>query len=185
MHMLLRRPFAGIAAVLLLATLAAPAAAQWKWRDAGGRVTLSDMPPPNTVPEKDILQRPRAARSAAAAATDPMGVTGTTATAAPSAASAAAPALPASAVRPGVDPALEARRKQAELDKQRQQKAEADKLAAQRADNCRRAQAHLATLASGMRLQRVNDKGEREILNDAQRADETRRTQDVIASDCR
>ena len=43
----------------------------------------------------------------------------------------------------------------------------------------------MRTLESGMRLARTNDKGEREILDDKQRADETQRTrQDVIAADC-
>ncbi|MEO7243791.1 MAG: DUF4124 domain-containing protein [Rubrivivax sp.] len=177
--MLPRRNLSVLAAALLLGLLSAPAAAQWKWRDAAGRVTMSDLPPPHTVPEKDILQRPRGARAPV-----PVLVVADPAASAP-AAEASAPAFPGSAVRSGTDPALEARRKQTELDKQRKEKAEADKLAAQRADNCRRAQSHLATLDSGIRLQRVNGKGEREILNDAQRADETRRTRDIIASDCR
>ena len=45
-------------------------------------------------------------------------------------------------------------------------------MAAQRADNCRRARTHMATLDSGMRMSRTNDKGEREVLDDKQRADE-------------
>ena len=40
-----------------------PAAAQWKWRDAQGRVQYSDRPPPTTVPDRDILTRPAAART--------------------------------------------------------------------------------------------------------------------------
>jgi hypothetical protein len=34
-------------------------------------------------------------------------------------------------------------------------------------------------------MARVNDKGEREVLDDKARADEMRRARDVIASDCR
>ncbi len=65
-------------------------------------------------------------------------------------------------------------------------KADQDKLAAQRAENCSRAKSHLATLDSGVRLVQANAKtGEREFLDDQQRADEVRRTHDVIASDCK
>ena len=51
-------------AVALLLGMAAPADAQWMWRDPDGRVTASDRPPPATVADKDILSRPaqRAAR---------------------------------------------------------------------------------------------------------------------------
>ena len=43
---------------LAAATLATPAEAQWRWRDASGRVTASDRPPPKEIPDKDILSRP-------------------------------------------------------------------------------------------------------------------------------
>jgi hypothetical protein len=55
----------------------------------------------------------------------------------------------------------------------------------QRAENCRNARAHLAALDTGQRIARFNDKGEREVLDDKQRADETRRAREVIASECR
>jgi len=58
-------------------------------------------------------------------------------------------------------------------------------VAAQRRENCGRARAHLASLESGHRIARTNEKGEREILDDRGRADEMRRTREVIASDCR
>ncbi len=40
-------------------------------------------------------------------------------------------------------------------------------------------------LQDGVRINRLNDKGERIILDDAQRAEEMRRTQGVIDSECR
>jgi hypothetical protein len=172
-----RLPF-GLVVAVLLAVASMPAAAQWKWRDASGRVTVSDMPPPASVPDRDILRRPPGAAPSVSVVETSTGV------AAPQSAASAAVAMP-SASAPQHDPALEARRKQAELDKQQKEKAEADRLAAQRADNCRRARSHLATLDSGVRMVRTNEKNEREILNDAQRADEVRRTRAVIDSDCR
>lgn len=153
--------------LLLGASLSMPAAAQWKWRDQKGQVQYSDLPPPSGVADKDILQRPNlpAPRAPAPAAT----------------ASAAAPA----AAKPTVDPELEARRKKAEQEEAAKKKAEDDKLAAARADNCARAQTQLRALDSGMRMARVNANGEREILDDAQRAAETKRARDIVASNCK
>ncbi|MBE7418634.1 MAG: DUF4124 domain-containing protein [Ideonella sp.] len=165
------RAFVGVGLALLL--VAGPAAAQWKWKDARGQVVVSDLPPPRDIPESHILQRPeliarRPAQQAAAAS-----------------AAASAPAAAPVVAKAKVDPELEARRKKAEQDEKDKAKAEEQKLAAQRADNCRRARSHMATLDSGIRLSRTNDKGEREVLDDKQRAEEVARTRAVIASDCR
>ena len=56
-----------LCAAVTLALPAADAAAQWKWRDARGQITVSDLPPPREVPERDILQRPSAGAPRAAA----------------------------------------------------------------------------------------------------------------------
>jgi Domain of unknown function (DUF4124) len=155
-----------VAALLLLA-VHLPLHAQWKWKDASGRITVSDLPPPRGVADRDILQRPEVKARVAPAAP------------AASAASAAAPTP-----RP-VDKDLEARRRAAEEEKQAKARAEEEKLAAQRAENCKRARAHLAALDSGQRIARYNDKGEREFLDDAGRSAETRRAREAIASECR
>ncbi len=157
----------------LLLALAAPSAhAQWKWRDKSGQINASDRPPPLDVPAKDILARPapevrRASPEAAAAS-------------APSAASAAATSTRA----PAGDAQLEARRRAAEQEQASKAKAEEERSKAQRADNCRRARGHLAALEGGQRIARVNEKGEREVLDDRGRAEEMRQARGVISSDC-
>lgn len=161
-------------AATLTVLAAPPAFAQWKWKDAQGRVTVSDLPPPRSVPDKDILQRPEAQRRAAtAAAAEAASAAGT------------AGASPAAAASSPVDKDLEAKKRAAEQERAAKAKAEEDKLSAQRAENCRRARQHLAALDSGQRIVRMNDKGEREFIDDAQRANESRRARDVIASECR
>src|ERR1700712_5320349 len=85
---------------VLGATLALPAAAQWKWRDSTGHTQYSDTSPPPNVAEKDILQRPSATNPANRIA-------------APAPASAASDALPAPKT---VDADLEAKRKKADQD---------------------------------------------------------------------
>jgi hypothetical protein len=166
MTMRLIRPVCGLVLVLLIAT---PAMAQWKWKDSAGQVHVSDVPPPREVPDKDILKRPTAATRAAAAAPVP----------------ATASAASGAAAKPKVDPELEARKAKADAEQKAKIKAEEDKLAAQRAENCQRARQQLATLQSGMRIARLNAKGEREILDDAGRAQEQQTAQRVADADCR
>lgn len=154
--------------VALASAIALPAAAQWKWRDKNGQTQYSDLPPPLGVADKDILLRPNAAASVPPAP-------------AASAGSAAAATLAAK----GVDSELEAKRKlatQAEADRR---KADDARLAAVRADNCVHARDQMRTLDSGLRVARVNARGEREMLDDTARAEETRRAREAIAADCR
>ena len=152
---------------VLLAAL--PATAQWKWKDARGQVVISDVPPPRDIPERDVLQKPELVTRRAAAQPTP----------------AASAASLETVAKAKVDPELEARKKKAEQEQTDKVKAEEEKVAAQRGENCKRARAHMGSLDSGMRLSRVNDKGEREILDDKQRAEEVARTRQIIASDCR
>jgi hypothetical protein len=106
---------------------------------------------------------------------------------APGGAVAAAPgASAAAAPRNPVDAELEEKRKKAEADAAAKAKADQQRVAALRADNCSRAKAQMATLESGIRLAQTNPKtGEREFLDDKQRADEVRRTRDVIGENCK
>ncbi len=158
--------------VLLCGAVASPALAQWKWLDKDGQVNASDRPPPKDVPDKSILARP-APESRRYALPPPAAASGVPASA--SAASAAAPG----------DRELQARKKAAEQEQAAKARAEEEKLAARRAENCRNARSHLTALESGQRMARVNDKGEREVLDDRARADEQRRAREVMASDCR
>jgi hypothetical protein len=160
-----------VALPLSLLLAAAPAFAQWKWKDSRGQIVVSDTPPPREIPERDVLSKPELAVRRAAPA------------AAPASSSASASGdMPAKAK---VDPELEARRKKGEQEQADRQKAEEEKVAAARAENCKRARSHMSTMESGMRLSRTNDKGEREILDDRQRAEEIARTRQIISSDCR
>jgi hypothetical protein len=88
-------------------------------------------------------------------------------------------------LRPAGDKELESRKRVAEQEQQAKARADEQKQAAQRADNCRRARAYLLDLQSGQRIARTNEKGEREVLDDKARADELRRANAVIASDCK
>jgi hypothetical protein len=166
------RPFAALLALVAASLLALPAEAQWKWKDKGGHVQYSDLPPPPDTADQDILMRPSARRSSAPAATQ--------------ASAPAVVAAVASAPAPRTaEPELEAKRKKSEEEAAAKNKAEQEKIAKERAENCIRAKRQLDTLESGIRLIQANPKtGEREFLDDKQKADRIKSTKDVMANDC-
>ena len=153
--------------VALAASMAA--SAQYQWIDKDGRRVFSDRPPPTDVPAKNILAQPRGSHIADVAAP---------------AQQASSAAQPHASAPSGVDKALEEKKKQAEDEAAAKKKAEQEKIAAQKADNCKRAMNNKATLESGVRVFNTNAKGEREFVDDKQRADEIKRLQEIIASDC-
>lgn len=166
--------------LLLCLTCAVPAIAlsQWQWTDSAGRKVFSDQPPPAEVPQRNIQRQPGMRSNAPVVITpvDP---------AAPATPAAATPAKAASAAAPaGRDKDLEARRKQLEAADADKRKAEEDRIAKQRADNCVRVQQAKRTLDSGVRMARMNDKGEQEILDDAARAVENKRINELMVSEC-
>ena len=158
--------------------LALPADAQWKWRDKSGRVQYSDLPPPASVADQEILQRPNGGQRQAGAVARPAAVPASAATAA-SAASGVATLAPKT-----VEPELEAKRRKVEEEKAAKDKLE-ERIAAAKADNCTRAKSQLRTIDDGIRIARTNANGEREILDDKGRAEERKRTMDIMGSDCK
>jgi L-fucose mutarotase/ribose pyranase (RbsD/FucU family) len=147
--------------------------AQWQWVDSTGRKVFSDTPPPAGTPEKNIIKAPgsRVAPAPRAAVADTTHSQATN--------TAAASPKPS-----GRDEQLEAKKKQAEEAEQAKRKAEADKVAKARAENCERAKRAKATLDTGIRIATTNAKGEREIMDDKSRAEEAKRMDATIRSDC-
>ena len=160
---------AALFGIVLLSSLCLPAAAQWKWRDKNGQTQYSDLPPPQGTPASAVLQRPTGAklRSAPPADAD---------------AAASAPLAPAPMT---VEPELEAKLRKAEQEKAAKSKAEDEKIALQKAENCSRARNQMRVIDEGLRVARINEKGEREVLDDKGRAEEGNRARAIIASDCK
>lgn len=150
--------------------------AQWQWLDRDGRKVFSDRAPPADVPEKSILKRP--GRLTPPPQTPEESTEGT----------ATAPAQAGAAPSPKkseLDAKLEEKKKQAEQAEAAKRKAEEARVAQVRAENCARAKQAKASLDSGVRMAVTNAKGEREIMDDAARAAESKRIQGIIASDCK
>lgn len=133
----------------------------WNWLDEHGRKVYSDMPPPATVPEHRILQRPGSVSlpvATPAAAPSPSGSQPSPATSDSAQADAAS--------KPPAERPLYQRN--------------ADTLR----ENCRRARAALQTLNSELRLRTINEQGEAVVLDDAMRAQEIRRMQQEERDNC-
>lgn len=161
-------------AALIAIGLAAPAQAQWKWRDAQGKVQYSDRPPPSGTPDKDVLQRPANAQRTVTVV--PVGQ---------AAAAAASAPRPAASTPTKAEQDAAARDKQAQ-DRETAKQKEAERQQAElRRQNCARAQANLRELQSGTRITRTNEQGERVFMDDAQRQAEVERARGLITSECR
>lgn len=167
-------PYKPLLIALIGLIVATAAQAQWKWRDAKGNLQYSDMPPPAGTPDKDILQRPYAARPTIVVA--PAGQAASAGASAPQAAASAPTKAELEAA---------ARQKKEQDGEAAKRKEEERRVAEQRRENCARAQANLRELQNGQRLTRTNDKGERVYMEQGQIAGEVSRTRDIITSECR
>ncbi len=169
-----------VAGLLGLSTVTA--FAQWQWLDKDGRKVFSDRAPTGDVPEKSIIKRPggiaKAPPTAASAGDENSATPNPKVAAAVSQNAVSVPKLS------GVDKDLEQKKKQAADAEAAKKKAEDDKLAKAKAENCARAKLAKTTLESGVRMGRTNAKGEREVMDDAARAEEAKRAQSIIDSSC-
>jgi len=174
-------------ATLLLTTLvtSAPARAQYAWIDERGTHVFSDRPPPAGTPPARILRTPRystmpvppvPATPAGAAGAPPAPGAGTVAGSAAPAAPAAPPAL---ADR---DAAFRKRLAQRDADERKAADEAHDRAAL--AEQCAGARRNAAALRSGARLTDVDEKGERTVLTDEEKARRLAHAQRALG-DCR
>lgn len=173
---------ARLAAATLLLLCTSLAHAQYQWIDEKGIKHFSDRPPPPSVPLKHILKAPKGQSSAqdlAAAATATAAVADTAAGAAPESAG----QKPAAATAAATVAEREADYKKRQQDKaeaaRKQQQAQAQSEAQR--DNCQRARSARATLDGGARIGITDANGERGFMDDAQRAAEGKRVDQMLA----
>lgn len=129
----------------------------YQWKDKSGQIVYSDNPPAGNIPSRRLRR-------------DAVGeITGQE-------------TAPTKSV---ADQDLELKKRQQE---QGEKQAKSDKESADskaKAQNCEMAKNQLAALESGQRIARFNAQGEREYLDDAQRAAEVERTRKAVADNCK
>ncbi|MGL4573377.1 MAG: DUF4124 domain-containing protein [Burkholderiaceae bacterium] len=183
---------AAAAAALLVAAAAAHAQA-WQWKDEQGRMQFSDQPPPASVKPENIIKTPSGAPARPTGKSkitydDPTAKKADEkAAAAPAAAASPAAAKPAAKD----DKPMTTAEREADFQKRKKAEAEAADKAAKEAavakekqHACTSARNNLAALESGQRIARPNAKGEREFLDDAQRAQEISRNRESVSKAC-
>jgi type IV secretory pathway VirB10-like protein len=141
-------------ALLLLILMALPLMAHaqvYKWKDANGRTIYSDVPPPSNVKQESIIGNKPVAPAAAPAAT----------------ATAGAPAAASDPKKAAADKDAEARKRQEEAEAAKKKDAAKQAELELRQKNCAAAKSNYDLYKIGGRIAKVNDKGERVYLGDA------------------
>lgn len=145
----------------LLASASLALGQQFKWVDKDGRVQYGDSPPPGA---KVTRLKPPAAGTPTATSTSPAAKDGKK----------DKPLSP--------EEAFQKRQKEAKEQQEKSAKEQAD--ANTKKENCARAQDQLRTLSSGQRITRIDQKGERQFLDDQQLAAEQSRAQAAVREAC-
>ena len=175
------RRLAALAVATLAALYASGAVGQWAWKEDSGRVVYSDRPPPANIKSTQILRQPTVV--APAPAPQPATPGGAAADGERPTASPAAPSA-SSTPKSVAERDMEFRKRQQErADSERKAQEEQQKSAAKAAD-CERSRGYLRSLEDGVRISRTDASGNREILDDAQRATEMERTRKTIQQVC-
>jgi hypothetical protein len=167
------RHAAAFALTLMAAIYASGAAAQWAWKEENGRVVYSDRPPPPNV-KIQILRQPAGPAPA------------------PESQSAAGDASKAGADKGASNAPKTLAERDMEFRKRQQERADAERKAqeeqqksAARAADCERSRGYLKSLEDGVRIAKTDASGNREFLDDAQRAAETERARKLVEATCK
>lgn len=171
-----RRPpiLAALAVAFVAGTFAAGASAQWAWKDDNGRLVYSNIPPPASVKAAQIVRQPGAAPQSAR-------------TGAPADVDAEKPATAPTAPNASKTYAerdAEFRKRQQERTDNERKAQEEQQKAAQKSVECERSRGYLRALEDGVRITRTDAAGNREYLDDAQRAAEMDRMRKAIREVC-
>lgn len=158
---------AALAVALLAGLHVSVASAQWAWKDDTGRMVYSNLPPPANVKASQIVRQPTAA--AAPADAEP-------------GKPAAAP--PAPATKTWAERDAEFRKRQQERADGERKAQEEEQKSAQKAADCQRSRGYLKALEDGVRVTRTDAAGNREFLDDTQRAAEIERMRKAVADFC-
>ena len=173
---------ATIAVAIVLAGFAStPSEAQWAWKDGNGRLVYSDRPPPSDIKPANVVRQPNTqALANPAPASGPLDDSGKPSDAKNSEAKNPTPGAPKTVAE-----------REMEFRKRQQERADSDKKAAEeqtksatKTAECDRARGYMKSLEEGVRITRTDALGNREFLDDAQRAAEADRTRKIIQSTC-
>ncbi len=141
----------------------------YKWKDKDGSIRYTDIPPPANI-KQEVIGAKKAAQPTGKAPLSPV---------------ANGKQEPPKAKAPSAsteDAAAKLRQRNAETDKKNKQEKEAD--AKRKEENCKAAKANFETYSQGGRVYKVNEKGEREYMDDKDLQDGKVQAQKEIDENC-
>ncbi len=160
-----------------LLVLTGPACAQWAWKDDNGRTVYSDRPPPATVKSDRIVRQPSNAQTVL-----PPQQAGSEG--APRQPEPTKSASASNAPKSVAEQEMEFRKRQIERAEAEKKAQEDQTKTAAKAAECERAKGYLKAIEDGQRLARTDSSGNREFLDDSQRAAEADRARKVMQASC-
>ena len=171
---------AAVAGIVALAGLAGQAGAEtYIWKDANGKTIIPDSPPPRAAKAPARSSDGDGKNSGYALPTDKADAAQGKNT------QANGNGAPTTAPKTMADKDLEFRKRQLENRDKEEKAAQEAQDKARRQEECKRASEYLAALQNGQRIARFNDKGEREIIDDAQRDSEIARSRQSVNELCK
>ena len=146
----------------------------YKWKDKEGNVRYSDTPPPSNIKQEPIIGKKKPIVPTGKAPLTPVD----------SAVTAPAVTIPKDIELPknAEDVAAEKRRENAETEKRTKQEKQAE--AKRKAENCTAAKANMQSYTQGGRVYKMNEKGEREYLDEKGFAAGREKAQQEINENC-
>ena len=151
-----------LAALALTAVSGLSQAEIYKWKDKNGQIRYTDTPPPSNIKQESMSGKKKVPAPTGAA---PLSAV---APADSAAATAAVPKVMPKDIEPPKNPedaAAEQRRRNAEVEKNNKKEKEAE--AKRKAENCTGAKANMQTYTQGGRVYKMNEKGEREYMDES------------------
>ena len=148
----------------------------YKWKDKDGKVRYSDTPPPSNIKQEPISGKKKPIVPTGKAPLSPLDTAAETA---------AVPTAKPKEIEPPMsaeDAAAKQRRESAETEKQNKQVKEAE--AKRKTENCSAAKANMETYTQGGRVYKMNEKGEREYLDEKGFAAGREKAQQEINENC-
>jgi hypothetical protein len=148
---------------MALTVTAMNASAQtYQWKDSAGHTVISDTPPPGSAKEGSRTIGGKTPVTNTPGATKP-----------------------AEAPKTFAEKDMDFKKRQQESAEKSAKDAKDKSLAAEKRDNCDRAQKQVALLESGQRIATLDEKGERRILDEAEQANEMERARRVANESCK
>jgi Domain of unknown function (DUF4124) len=170
-----------LALLVLSATASLSQAEVYKWKDKDGTVKYSDTPPPSNIKQEAISGKKKVGTPTGKAPLAPVEGLAAAPVAVPNSAPTATRDRPEPPISPE-ESAAKKRQENAEAEKQSKKEKEAD--AKRKAENCSAAKANMQSFTQGGRVYKMNEKGEREYLDEKGFAAGREKAQQEISENC-